>query len=527
MAEEDYRTAKKNFLVVFSHPKEESLGNALKEAVIRGLKKSNAVAEVRVQDLYREQFNPLLHDIEENDKDQVTVKMKENVVWADGIVFVSPLWWANIPAILKGYFDRIFTEHFAFQYNQAAIPVGLLKNKKAILIGTCDTPSLLARFSKTSLGFKSVIRGVLKLSGIKDSRFILFGSVLTSTKEKRKKWIARAEAVGEAFARPDTSLTKVKKGIVTAIRATRLPLFSFVFGSVLLGSAIGSSIARDFNWGGFVLAIFLGLMCHAAVSYSNEVADERADEINPNRTLFNGGTGLMAEGLITKRTLNRGWITASLLGLFIAALLVLQFRYHWLLFLGIAVGLFLGLEYSFYPLRFSRIGLGEIAAFIGYGVPMMLVGLISQVDNPAVNQVASGFRFYLLSLPISLSVFVTLSLTQIPDTDADREAGRRSISVLLQPKNVMILSALVLLLCVLFCFGLVLLDILPLKYSIVISIFPLLTGGVIIKNLNAYEIPAGVKMINIMGMSATTTVLCGIIPAVYFFNNPVQVTLLK
>lgn len=527
MAEKDTRTAKKNFLVVFSHPREESLGHALKEAVIRGMKKSSAAAEIRVQDLYREQFDPLLHDIEENDKDQVTVKMKENVVWADGIVFVTPLWWANIPAMLKGYFDRIFTEHFAFQYNQAAIPVGLLKNKKAILIGTCDTPSLLARFSKTSLGFKSVIRGVLKLSGIKNSRFILFGSVLTSTEEKRKKWIERVETAGEAFARPDTPLTKVKKGIVTLIRAARLPLFSFVFGSVLLGSAIGFSIARDFNWGGFMIAIFLGLMCHTAVSFSNEVADKKADEINVNRTMFNGGTGLLAEGLITKRTLNRGWIITSWLGLIIAALLVLQFGYHWLLILGTAVGLFLGLEYSFYPLRFSRIGLGEIAAFIGYGVPMMLVGLVSQVENPAVDQVASGFRFYLLSLPISMSVFVTLCLTQIPDTNADRETGKRSISVLMQPKNVMILSALVLLFCVLFCFGLVPFGILPLKYSIAISIFPLLTGGVIVMNLNAYEVPAGMKMINIMGMSVTTTVLCGIIPAVYFFNNPVHVNLLK
>jgi 1,4-dihydroxy-2-naphthoate octaprenyltransferase len=171
--------------------------------------------------------------------------------------------------------------------------------------------------------------------------------------------------------------------------------------------------------------------------------------------------------------------------------------------------------------------LGEIAAFIGYGVPMMLVGLALQVENPTVNQVTSGFRFYLLSLPISLSVFVTLCLTQIPDTDADKETGKRSISVLLPPKNVMILSSTVLFLCIFFCFGLVLLGILPLKYSIIISIFPLLTAVVIIKNLSAYKIPAGMKMINIMGMSATTTVLCGIVPAVYFFNNAVEVNLLK
>jgi putative NADPH-quinone reductase/1,4-dihydroxy-2-naphthoate octaprenyltransferase len=521
MIAKDILTAQKNILVVFSHPKEDSLAYAVKEAVIKGLKKSRA--EVKVQDLYRDNFNPLLYDIDKNDEDQVTVKMKENVVWADGIVFIAPLWWANIPAMLKGYFDRIFTEHFAFQYNQARIPVGLLKNKKAVLVGTCDTPSLLAKFSKTSLGFKSVIRGILKLSGIKDSKFILFGSVLNSTEKKRGRWIERALTIGEKFARPDTSIRKISKRITPLIRAVRLPLYSFVFSSILLGSAIGASVGQNFNWGGFGIAIFLGLLCHTAVSYSNEVADEKADKININRTMFNGGTGLIAEGLITKMTLNWGWIITSLLSLFIAALLVFRFQYHWLLFMGIAAGLFLGLQYSFYPLRFSRIGLGEIAAFIGYGVPMMLVGLALQVENPIVNQVTSGFRFYLLSLPISLSVFVTLCLTQIPDTDADKETGKRSISVLLRPKNVMILSATVLFLCIFFCFGLVLLGILPLKYSITTSIFPLLTGAVIIKNLNAYTIPAGMKMINIMGMSATTTVLCGIVPAVYFFINPAQV----
>lgn len=527
MVKKAEKTAKKNFLVVFSHPKKESLVNAIKDAVIRGLKKNSTVSEVRVHDLYRERFDPLLYDIEENDKDLTIQKMKGNVAWADGIVFVTPLWWSNIPAVLKGYFDRVFTEHFAFRYNQAGIPVGLLKNKKALLIGTCDTPSLLARFSRTSLGFKSVIRGVLKLSGIRDSRFILFGSVLASSEKKRKKWVKKAKALGQTFGRPDTIWKMAKKKTATWIRAVRLPLFSFVAGSVLLGSAIGSSIDGKFNWGGFSIAIFLGLMCHTATSFSNESADEKTDKINVNRTMFNGGTGLLAEGLMNKKALNGGWVITSSTGLILAATLVLRFDYHWLLFLGTASGMFLGLEYSLYPLRFSRIGLGEIAAFIGYGIPMMFVGLASQVENSTVQHVTSGYRFYVLALPLSLSVFVTLCLTQIPDTDADRKAGKRSIAVLLRPKNVMVLSALALFICALLCFVLFLIHILPLKYAIALSFFPLLTGGVIWKNLDAYEIPAGMKMINIMGLSATTTVLCGIIPAVYFFNNHMQANLLK
>jgi NAD(P)H dehydrogenase (quinone) len=504
----------KKILIVYSHPKEGSLNHSIKEAVIRGLKKFDV--DVRVQDLYKDKFNPLLRDREENDKDKLIIQMKKNVTWAEWLIFIAPMWWAHVPAMLKGYFDRVFTEDFSFKYNQAGMPVGLLENKKALLVATCDTPPLLLKLSGGTRGLKSVLKGILRLCGIKGSKFKLFGSALKSSKEKRGKWIRKAEKIGENIGKPEGAAVKLKRKLVSLIKAARIRLYSFVFCSILLGAAFGASIDRDFNWFWFAIAAFIGLLAHAAVSLANEVADEDTDKINANRTMFNGGTGLLAKGLITRDALNMGWIISCVTAILIASLLVFVFQFHWVLFFSLTLVLFLGLEYSLPPLRLSRIGLGEIAAFLAYGAPLMIVGLALQVEKSVVNQLIADYRFYLLSLPVSLSVFVTMCLTQIPDTDADKSTGKKSISVLLGPQKVLVIAVIVLSICVSSFVVFFLLKIVSLKYSLIAAILPITTAVIILANLDAYKIPAGIRMINIMGMSVTSTVYCTVVPAIYF-----------
>jgi NAD(P)H dehydrogenase (quinone) len=54
------------------------------------------------------------------------------ISWVDYLIFQFPLWWTEPPAILKGWFDRVFAKEFAYD-NGATYEKGLLKGKKALL----------------------------------------------------------------------------------------------------------------------------------------------------------------------------------------------------------------------------------------------------------------------------------------------------------------------------------------------------------------------------------------------------------
>ncbi|MCK8638773.1 NAD(P)H-dependent oxidoreductase [Fructobacillus fructosus] len=69
------------------------------------------------------------------DKDPYTAKYRDVVKKADFLIFIYPIWWSSMPAILKGLIDRVFVQGYAYRYN-GVIPVALLKNKKAWIITT-------------------------------------------------------------------------------------------------------------------------------------------------------------------------------------------------------------------------------------------------------------------------------------------------------------------------------------------------------------------------------------------------------
>src|SRR5690606_40356054 len=98
--------------------------------------------QVRVRDLYDLGFDPVLSPAElkqyEDEEKAISVDVKaeqEAILWADHIIFVYPTWWWSMPAILKGYFDRVFVPGFAFSVSEKGIE-GLLKGKKAWIIQT-------------------------------------------------------------------------------------------------------------------------------------------------------------------------------------------------------------------------------------------------------------------------------------------------------------------------------------------------------------------------------------------------------
>jgi putative NADPH-quinone reductase len=106
-------------LVVFAHPNPDSFGAAVKKAAVAGLERSGH--HVAVVDLYAEGFRTamsreerLAYHAPEASVDPQVSAHAALVRSAEVLVFVYPTWWSGLPAILKGWLERVFGDGVAF-----------------------------------------------------------------------------------------------------------------------------------------------------------------------------------------------------------------------------------------------------------------------------------------------------------------------------------------------------------------------------------------------------------------------------
>jgi len=182
-------SAKMKYLILYAHPNPKSFNHAVLETVRDSLAKAGK--EVSVRDLYAQNFNPVLsaNDLAGMMQRQLQHEVKaeqEFVGSADVIVVIYPLWWAGMPAILKGYIDRVFTEGFAYRINGPDIE-GLLKGKKVLLITTTGAPQEMYEASGM---FKSMAQttgeGIFQFTGMELIEHKYFCAIPYVTDEDRK-----------------------------------------------------------------------------------------------------------------------------------------------------------------------------------------------------------------------------------------------------------------------------------------------------------------------------------------------------
>lgn len=172
-----------NVLVIYTHPHHQSLNGSFLQKTLDGLDNNKIVNQVDVLDLYKENFNPLLvfnEDKKRRDmfKDPALSKYREQIIKADTIVFIYPIWWGRPPAMLLGYIDQIFSSNFAYEHSPGKLlPQGLLKGKKTICISTMKGPT---GYPKLILGNAHKIlmkKALFNFVGIKNVHFFEFGSM--------------------------------------------------------------------------------------------------------------------------------------------------------------------------------------------------------------------------------------------------------------------------------------------------------------------------------------------------------------
>lgn len=189
----------KKILIINCHPSATSFNFGIAEAYKKGALRSGAeVKEIVIRDL---KFSPNLEYGYEKrtELEPDLLDAWEKIKWSEHQVWVHPVWWGGLPAIAKGFIDRLFLPGFAFERKEgSAFLVKLLKGRTARILVTLDQPSWYYRLVYGRPSTNQLKKTVLYLCGIKPVKQTYIGIVKNSTAEWRKKWLDKIEQMGAA-----------------------------------------------------------------------------------------------------------------------------------------------------------------------------------------------------------------------------------------------------------------------------------------------------------------------------------------
>lgn len=188
---------KKNILIINGHPNRDSfnfaLANAYKEAAIQ---KGAPVSEINIADLH---FNPNLQFgyTKRMDLEPDLLESLEKIIQADHLVWVHPVWWGGLPAIMKGFIDRLFLPGLTYKYKDNSLWWDkLLTGKTARIITTIDQPAWYYRFIYGNPSINQLKKSTLEFCGIKPVKVTTIGIIKTADTEKREQWLNKMADLG-------------------------------------------------------------------------------------------------------------------------------------------------------------------------------------------------------------------------------------------------------------------------------------------------------------------------------------------
>jgi NAD(P)H dehydrogenase (quinone) len=155
------------FLILFAHPQQNSFQASLHRAAVETLRSGGH--EVDDCDLYAEGFQPVLSESELNNYHDTEINLisvdayVDRLRTAEGLVFIFPTWWYGLPAILKGYMDRVWLPGICFEIvNGKTYPL-LQAIKTLVIITTYGSPYWLNNFYVGNPIYKFFKRGIGRL----------------------------------------------------------------------------------------------------------------------------------------------------------------------------------------------------------------------------------------------------------------------------------------------------------------------------------------------------------------------------
>lgn len=184
-------------LLLSAHPNPKGFAHRILERFDETSKKQGH--ETRIIDLYDSQYTQSFLQLTEKNRYEDNEKrdtMQKHIARADEIVFAYPIWWFDVPAILKNRFDQNFTQWFAFNYRKGKLlPEKLLIWKTSRVFLTWWGASWMLKTVGLTMWF-TMVQWRLWYVGIKNKSRTVFGDMNTKrSEEEREKMLQKVEKI--------------------------------------------------------------------------------------------------------------------------------------------------------------------------------------------------------------------------------------------------------------------------------------------------------------------------------------------
>jgi NAD(P)H dehydrogenase (quinone) len=204
-----------NVLYVYAHPEPRSFNGALRDAAMVTLARSGH--QVKVSNLYVMKFkavldpqdfriradpyhfNPAEEQIHGFRTGSLAPDIREEIekiTWADILIFQFPIWWSFLPAILKGWIDRVFVQGFVVDIEHGRVyDRGLLRGKRGLIVATCGSTAEM--YSREGIHgdlighLSTVTHTVFEFTGMEALPPFIVYNVPALNREERERQIER------------------------------------------------------------------------------------------------------------------------------------------------------------------------------------------------------------------------------------------------------------------------------------------------------------------------------------------------
>lgn len=188
-------------LIIFNHPYDKSFCNAILSAALEG--SAEGGHHCRVIDLDKDGFDPVMRakDLQAFMKmgrdgaaalkllDPLVLEYKKKLEWAEHLAFIFPVWWMTMPAMTKGFIDKVIFPGIAYDMKDGELVCRLDSLEKVTIISTMNTPADVYKEKFGNAIESTLVKGTFNKIGIRDVDWFSFNKVKQTSLEQRQEWL--------------------------------------------------------------------------------------------------------------------------------------------------------------------------------------------------------------------------------------------------------------------------------------------------------------------------------------------------